>query len=34
VGYVNIETLDELKATLEEIGYSENAIDAIVKWYE
>jgi hypothetical protein len=34
VGNVNIETLDDLKTALAEIGYSEKAIVEIVKWYE
>jgi hypothetical protein len=34
VGNVNIETLDDLRQALAEIGYSERAIAAIVKWYE
>ena len=31
---VNIETLDDLKNALEEIGYSERAISEILKWYD
>jgi uncharacterized protein Smg (DUF494 family) len=34
VGNVNIETLDDLKNALEEIGYSDRAITEILKWYE
>jgi uncharacterized protein Smg (DUF494 family) len=34
VGNVNIETLDDLKNALEEIGYSDRAISEILKWYE
>jgi len=34
VGNVNIETLDDLKNALGEIGYSDNAISEILKWYE
>jgi hypothetical protein len=31
---VNIETLDALKQTLKELGYSKKAINEIVKWYK
>ena len=31
---MNIETLDDLKNALAEIGYSEKAINEIIKWYE
>ena len=31
---MNIETLDDLKNALEEIGYSERAIGEILKWYD
>ena len=31
---VNIETLDDLKNALAEIGYSEKAINEIIKWYD
>ena len=34
VGNVNIETLDDLKNALAEIGYSERAISEILKWYD
>jgi hypothetical protein len=34
VGNVNIETLDDLKKALAEIGYSERAITEILKWYD
>ena len=30
---MNIETMEDLKTTLSEIGYSVNAIDEITKWY-
>ena len=30
---MNIETLDDLKKALEEIGYSNRAIIEILKWY-
>jgi hypothetical protein len=30
---VNIETADDLKQALKEIGYSDNVITEIVKWY-
>lgn len=33
VGNVNIETLEDLKAALKEVGYSNNAITEIIKWY-
>jgi hypothetical protein len=33
VGNVNIETIDDLKAALREVGYSNNAIAEIIKWY-
>jgi hypothetical protein len=31
---VNIETLDDLKVALVEVGYSDRAIIEILKWYE
>jgi hypothetical protein len=31
---VNIETLDDLKNALGEIGYSDKVIIEILKWYE
>ena len=31
---VNIETLDDLKNALAEIGYSKRAINEIIKWYD
>ena len=31
---MNIETLDDLKNALAEIGYSERAISEILKWYD
>ena len=34
MGNVNIETLDDLKNALGEIGYSDRAIIEILKWYE
>ena len=30
---VDIETVDDLKAVLKEIGYSNKAIAEIIKWY-
>jgi len=33
VGNVNIETIEDLKAALKEVGYSNNAIIEIIKWY-
>jgi len=33
VGNVNIETLDDLKIVLEEVGYSERVITEILKHY-
>jgi hypothetical protein len=30
---MNIETVDDLKTVLEEIGYSNKAIIEILKWY-
>jgi hypothetical protein len=30
---VNIETIDDLKIILKEIGYSSKAIEEIAKWY-
>ena len=30
---MNIETVDDLKAVLKEIGYSSKAIAEIAKWY-
>jgi hypothetical protein len=30
---VNIETADDLKKALKEVGYSEKAITEIMKWY-
>ncbi len=33
VGNVNIETIEDLKAALKEVGYSNNAIVEIIKWY-
>jgi hypothetical protein len=30
---VNIETADDLKKALKEIGYSDKAITEIMKWY-
>ena len=33
VGNVNIETVDDLKKALKEIGYSNKAITEIIKWY-
>jgi hypothetical protein len=34
VSNVNIETLDELKRALAEFGYSNKAINEILKWYK
>jgi hypothetical protein len=34
VGNVNIETFDDLKNALGEIGYSDRAIIEILKWYK
>jgi len=33
VGNVNIETVEDLKKALKEIGYSNKAITEILKWY-
>ena len=33
VGNVNIETIDDLKVVLKEVGYSNDAINEIIKWY-
>lgn len=33
VGNVNIETIEDLKAALKAVGYSNNAIAEIIKWY-
>ena len=33
VGNVNIETVEDLKKALKEIGYSNKAITEIIKWY-
>jgi len=33
VGNVNIETVEDLKKALKEIGYSNKAITEIMKWY-
>jgi len=33
VGNVNIETVEDLKKALKEIGYSNKAIVEIIKWY-
>jgi hypothetical protein len=33
VGNVNIETVEDLKKALEEMGYSNKAITEIMKWY-
>jgi hypothetical protein len=33
VDNVNIETIEDLKAALKEIGYSNKAITEIIKWY-
>jgi hypothetical protein len=33
VGNLNIETVEELKKALKEIGYSRKAITEIMKWY-
>jgi hypothetical protein len=33
VGNVNIETVEDLKKALKEIGYSSKAITEIIKWY-
>jgi hypothetical protein len=33
VGNVNIETVEDLKMALKEIGYSNKAITEIMKWY-
>ena len=33
VGNVNIETVEDLKKALKEIGYSSKAITEILKWY-
>jgi SOS response regulatory protein OraA/RecX len=31
---VDIETTEDLRAVLKETGYSNKAIDEIIKWYE
>jgi hypothetical protein len=33
VGNVDIETIEDLKKALEEIGYSDKAITEIINWY-
>lgn len=33
VGNVDIETVEDLKQALKEIGYSNKAITEIIKWY-
>jgi hypothetical protein len=33
VSNVNIETIEDLKAALKEVGYSNKAITEIIKWY-
>jgi hypothetical protein len=33
VSNVNIETIDDLKLALKEVGYSNKAITEIIKWY-
>jgi predicted Ser/Thr protein kinase len=33
VDNVDIETIEDLKAALKEVGYSNNAINEIIKWY-
>ena len=30
---MNIETVDDLKKALKEVGYSNNAVTEIMKWY-
>jgi len=30
---MNIETIEDLKVTLKDSGYSNNAINEIIKWY-
>jgi len=33
VGNVNIETIEDLKVALKDSGYSNNAINEVIKWY-
>jgi len=33
VGSVNIDSLEDLRKALKEIGYSKRAITEIIKWY-
>ena len=33
MGSVNIDSLDDLRTALKEIGYSNRAISEIIKWY-